>query len=465
MQSSLLALIRGFCYSAARGFENDLGAPEKAQSRVLARLVGDLASAGYGARLGIDGSESYAEFSRKVPIQNFEQLVPWIDSLSPHRTVHVEPTSGSSGTPKRIPYTVPLLKDFTNMFAVWAYDVLSHGPKFRTGNIFISTSSSSNRLGFATDDEYLREPLRTLVKPFLRTSLWDAEDVEIISIWSPSYLHTILDQVEGDWKSLWPNLKLVSCWDQGSAASQALTLRSRLGGVQVQGKGLLCTEAPITVPWSAAHGCVPLVGNVFMEFVAEGGTVKLVHELIRGEEYELVISQSGGLTRYRTHDVVRVVGFYKDSPILEFMGRNNQTSDLVGEKLTEKFVRQALKDFAPFVLVPAGDRYEILVDREVPVQGVEWSLRMSHHYRLARELQQLQPVQIRVVSDVGATMRTFLQSEGMKLGDIKETCLVTDLTRAQRLLAQLRRQTVEQSIQPGSIFQSPFRAPVETSTF
>jgi hypothetical protein len=125
--------------------------------------------------------------------------------------------------------------------------------------------------------------------------------------------------------------------------------------------------------------------------------------------------------------------------ILEFMGRKPRTSDLVGEKLTEKFVKQSLKNFAPFVLLPAGNRYVMLTNQDVSMQQVESALCAWTHYRLARELDLLQPVQIKVV------------------GHITETCLITDLAWAQRLLAQVQRQAIERTIQPATVFQSPLR--------
>jgi hypothetical protein len=463
LNSLSLQLLRAFCWTPYRRFHKSLAQPAVAQHKLFTKLVSKLAGTGYGAEHRIEGTESYEEFARKIPMRDYDAIHPWINSLTNEKIVHVEPTSGSSGAVKQIPYTASLLHDFSAMFAIWAYDVLAHGPKLRKGRIFISTSSAEGQLGFESDHQYLRQPLRSLISPFMVPSLWDAEDVEVISVWSPSYLLSMLDQVQGDWKSLWPNLKLISCWDNGASRSLALALRSKFPGVEVQGKGLLSTEAPITVPLIEAGGCVPLVDHVFMEFESEDGSVMLLDQLEKGKQYELIITQSAGLTRYRTHDIVAVTRFYKTTPVLEFIGRANQTCDLVGEKLEEKFVRQALREFAPFILLPDGDRYTMLTSHPISPEGADKLLCTSHHYRLARQLYQLRCVENIVVSNVSETMSIFLQSQGMKEGDIKDTCLFTDASRAQKLLSRLRQRAVNQSIHPYPAYPLPFQSPVDPS--
>ena len=57
----------------------------------------------------------------------------------------------------------------------------------------------------------------------------------------------------------------------------------------------------------------------------------------------MIVSQKGGLTRYRMNDRVQVAGRYRATPCLRFVGRASEVSDLVGEKLHERFVREALE--------------------------------------------------------------------------------------------------------------------------
>jgi hypothetical protein len=257
-------------------------------------------------------------------------------------------------------------------------------------------------------------------------------------------------------------------------------IRAKFPHVKVQGKGLLATEAPITVPLVEANGCVPLVNDVFLEFegiddtatnhsmttggpttdgkttdepttdrmTIAGGARKLLHELKDGQRYQLIVSQSAGLTRYRLGDLVEVRGCYKKAPKLVFVGRATNVCDLVGEKLHEHFVRSALSPLLPssrFLLVPANPwGYTLLIEQAVRftdgeldllVEQADAALCQAHHYHQARCLDQLQIVQLLVVPNLLQVMQTFYQSEGVKLGSIKHAALIADPAKAGRLLS------------------------------
>ena len=145
-----------------------------------------------------------------------------------------------------------------------------------------------------------------------------------------------------DWSRLWPRLKLISCWTSANASAAALRIGDKFPGVCLQGKGLLATEAPMTLPLIEARGFVPLIGEVFYEFLDDRGNISLLHELEAGREYEIVLTQKGGLYRYRIGDRIRVTHFYKATPCFEFIGRSDAVSDLVGEKLNETFAQSCL---------------------------------------------------------------------------------------------------------------------------
>ena len=50
-----------------------------------------------------------------------------------------------------------------------------------------------------------------------------------------------------------------------------------------------------------------------------------LHELALDHCYEVIISQAAGLCRYRMRDIVRVVGFFGETPTLEFLGRGTES--------------------------------------------------------------------------------------------------------------------------------------------
>lgn len=72
---------------------------------------------------------------------------------------------------------------------------------------------------------------------------------------------------------------------------------------------------------------VPTVAAATMGDGRYGGTV-LAHETIVGEDYELVITNLGGLCRYRVGDVVRVVGHHHGAPLVDFRYRIGQILNL-----------------------------------------------------------------------------------------------------------------------------------------
>ena len=67
------------------------------------------------------------------------------------------------------------------------------------------------------------------------------------------------------------------------------------------------------------------------------------HELEEGRDYFILLTTSGGLYRYDIHDVVRCVGFQGQAPLLEFLNKGKNFSNLTGEKLSEHQVIRAVE--------------------------------------------------------------------------------------------------------------------------
>lgn len=89
--------------------------------------------------------------------------------------------------------------------------------------------------------------------------------------------------------------------------------------------------------------------SVFCEFIPvatseeEQPSTLFMEEVKEDEEYELVLTNASGLYRYRIGDVVKVVGFHSQCPIVEFKYRKNQTLNVRGEKISEQVLYQALQ--------------------------------------------------------------------------------------------------------------------------
>jgi hypothetical protein len=471
-------------------FNQALKNPWSAQKRVLKKILREVSKTEFGRQKGLAKRDRLEEYTFKVPVSGYSSLEPWIQkqiqeersNLVSEPVLFYEPTSGSSGTTKTIPYTAGLKRSFNKMFLLWMHDLLSWGPKLNTGKFYFSVSPrmgsqeytvQGKPLGLQDDSEYLAKPMQRFLNQFivkgpatdgsepfqkrLAMKLAQQTDLEVISIWSPSFLQSLLECIVANgfnhgltWKELWPNLKIISCWGSASALDGALELRRLFPHVFVQFKGLVATESPITFPLIEANGFVPLVDEVFYEFIDKDGQIKLLHEIAEGSEYSVVISNAYGMYRYRIGDRVRVTHKFFATPCLEFIGREGSISDMVGEKLGEEFVRELVRDLrlAPgFVtLMPrrleGASYYTALLkpealdswhDIEELARRLDEALCQAYHYRYARFTGQLKPCRV-VVSERASSLydECFLQ-RGIKWGNIKPRALITNKADAETL--------------------------------
>lgn len=376
-----------------------------------------------------------------------------------------EQTSGSTGNKKSIPYTKGLLKSFENMFLLWVHDLVFHSNlELKSGTFFMSVSPKIGSNNNNDDRKYLSGLTNFLVSPFLAShpdrhqaatgeeflnkiadDLGNSRDLEVISIWSPTYLLSLLEfmNISGkDYKEIWPELKLISCWTHAQAQRSATKLKEIFPSVNIQPKGLLLTEAPVTIPWTEAGGNVALVTETYLEFL-DGEKICKLHEIEQGKEYVVLTSQMNGYLRYNTNDRVKVKGFYFKTPILDFVGRKGQFVDLAGEKISEPMLQEMFKDIKSDCLVIPDLRddipsYVILTDNTQ--QNWDELLKKNYHYDLCRKLGQLKPPKIILGKRIAQTYLEFCQSEGMTLGDIKERILISNLDQAERLLAWIDKE-------------------------
>lgn len=386
-----------------------------------------------------------------------------------------ETTSGSTGAKKEIPYTRSLLKSFENMFILWAHDLVFHGNlSLQNGKFFMSVSPQIGEMN-KDDRKYLSPALNLLLTPFLTSNpndhkgktahdffmkisldLIKAKELEVISIWSPTYLLSLLDFMESHradlelrntkLSSLWPKLKLISCWTHGQAARSSRVLQEKFPGVKIQSKGLLLTEGAVTIPWTEAGGNLPLLTETYLEFVSEDEKIFLLHELKRNSVYRVIMSQKNGFLRYDTKDLIKVTSFYFKTPVLEFIGRAESVCDLAGEKISETILQKLFQDIKSTMLfVPEiSDElpsYKLYID-ESNNSDIDWDKKLAtnYHYQLARDLGQLKPLNVIKVRDLNQKYLAFYQSRGMILGDIKEKMLLSNLDEAENFMKWIAKE-------------------------
>ena len=229
----------------------------------------------------------------------------------------LEPTSGSTGGTKWIPYTRQLQREFLRAVNPWIASLYIRHPSLFLKTHYWAISpytavrqpEEGTRRGFAEDRDYLSPlqkaltrhlfpvpaSLATVQDPYthsLLTLLYllDAPSLGLLSLWHPSSLLALLAfgtrEVEtvtqalstGEWPgghkhrpnpmraniahaclatrdyaALWPGVKVISCWDSAFATADADRLRAVFPKTDVQGKGLIATEGIVTIPWGQCH--------------------------------------------------------------------------------------------------------------------------------------------------------------------------------------------------------------------
>ncbi|KAM8876542.1 GH3 domain-containing protein isoform 1-T1 [Synchiropus picturatus] len=154
-------------------------------------------------------------------------------------------------------------------------------------------------------------------------------------------------------KRLWPHLHLVLAVDSGSNQIYGEMLReSFCQGVPFYSPFYAATEGLIGVnlwPLQQKRCYLLCPRSMFCEFLPEKSLDEdapqtlLMDEVKEGDSYELVITNASGLFRYRIGDIVKVVGFHNQCPIVEFQYRRGQMLNVRGEKVSETVFLAALK--------------------------------------------------------------------------------------------------------------------------
>ncbi|XP_027726368.1 GH3 domain-containing protein [Vombatus ursinus] len=167
-------------------------------------------------------------------------------------------------------------------------------------------------------------------------------------------LKTELEQgPKGLARRLWPQLQVVVMKDAGGQD----VAKASLGNTWCQG-------LPFFSPaYVAAGGIIGLnlclkqlkpgylllPGPPFVELLPAQGksqeeapSTLLLGEALLGEEYELVLTNDAGLTRCPLGDVVQVIGFYNQCPVVKFVRRLSQSLNVRGEGISEDVFSGAL---------------------------------------------------------------------------------------------------------------------------
>lgn len=153
---------------------------------------------------------------------------------------------------------------------------------------------------------------------------------------------------------LWPHAQFLTGVGSGGFKVYAEKIREKYMGETIARyfTGINASEGMISVPFELDNEkSVPVPDSIFYEFLpvdAEDDFSKIVtmDQVEAGKEYEIIITNLSGFYRYRMRDAVRITGWHKKLPVMEFLSRIDQTVSVMGEKTTEVALRAAAEQTA-----------------------------------------------------------------------------------------------------------------------
>jgi hypothetical protein len=407
-------------------------APGDAWSR-LSSLLEKHADSAFGRAHGFGSIRSPQDFREAIPPMNYEDHRSWIERcangeagvLACDEPIAFERTSGTSSRPKWIPLTAGLQAEFAQGLASWFGGWRARRPEVFEGTAYWAlspagiaseTTPGGLPVGMASDAAYFPHEVGErlaawLVVPDLSggiamlfdetaEALLATPDLSLVSVWSPTFLLGIDAAMQRlrpgkTWSDLWPKLALASCWADASSAPWIPLLRERLGKVPIEPKGLLATEGITSLP-DAIDGSPRLAEEChWHEFLDETGRFTEIRDLRVGSTYEVLLTTAGGLFRYRSGDRIRVTA-NDGIPRFRFVGRTGAISDLVGEKLHEDQVLDALMQSGSWgflVADPERPGYDVWLEDEKQAAALGLLLRRNPYFDQALKLRQLAPLQ------------------------------------------------------------------------
>jgi len=158
-----------------------------------------------------------------------------------------------------------------------------------------------------------------------------------------------------------PELSGIVTWKGGASSWWLERLKSSYGDVPVLDFGYAASEGVFGAPISTDGAASVLLphGHV-IELLPEGETdgtkTVFLDEAEPGQRYEVIVTTSAGLYRYRMFDIVEIVGRHDKAPLAVFRHKAGTMCSITGEKLGEAHVATALGDIgfagAGVVLAP-----------------------------------------------------------------------------------------------------------------
>lgn len=150
---------------------------------------------------------------------------------------------------------------------------------------------------------------------------------------------------------IWPQMDYISAIGTGGFSIYTDKMRQYSGDIPIWFSVYAASEGLFAVARYMEEGQFVLIpSSGFYEFIPadseDESKTCTIDQLEVGKEYEIVVTNLSGFYRYRIGDVVRMLGYEKQSPKVAFVYRKNQMVNIAGEKTTEEHVAWTVKEFS-----------------------------------------------------------------------------------------------------------------------
>lgn len=177
-------------------------------------------------------------------------------------------------------------------------------------------------------------------------------------------LSRLLEQDHFTVAEIWPELGAILTATGGAFRFYADQLEPYLGGVPVFSPVYSASEGTFGYGFSADRPhylLVPTLAYIELLPLEETHNPRAVPvapwEAEPGHSYEIVITTLAGFVRYRLHDIVRVLDFVGQNPVIEFVEREGQVINVSSEKTAEHHIVEAIDIASKLVEEPLVDYF------------------------------------------------------------------------------------------------------------
>lgn len=214
-------------------------------------------------------------------------------------------------------------------------------------------------------------------------------------------------------KDIWPSFKFLCVWKTGeSCGKQLAELQSKFDftGIDVIDQFYNATEGLYNIPFPEEEGGPANVFGIILEFYhAKTDTYYWPWELEKGNIYELIVTNTMGLCRYKTYDLIECTGYYEKVPKIKFHSRSFPEISLGWGTISEAQLAAALEEvqftsFSDiyFTLNEVGNGLLLVsaeIEHEHLAQQVEDYLKSSDkNYAHQQEEKNFSPIKFNLIS-------------------------------------------------------------------